>query len=130
MGGKPSETRLLLLSQLYSISGETRSRQNEQNHSPLWGHICKLKIKACLTYIKGFQCNIRTNITSLTLETREESGCDKPDEKLWDICHNKGAPLHSGRQHTSPRWGLPQVQLSFLSLAAPLIPTVALWFWI
>lgn len=34
-GGKSSETGKSLLLQSYSISGETRSRQNEQNHSPL-----------------------------------------------------------------------------------------------
>lgn len=38
-GGNPSETGEALRSQSYSISGETRSRQNEQNHSPLWTHV-------------------------------------------------------------------------------------------
>lgn len=137
MGGKPSETRLSLLSRLYSISGETRSRQNEQNHSPLWGHVCKsynIEAKAMLElYERIYMCYQDKYHISLTLETRGELGCDKPDGKLWDICHNRGAPLRSGRQHTNPRWGLPPAQLSFPSPAALLTQTVALsrlWFWI
>lgn len=83
--------------------------------------------------LKDQTCDVITNITSLTWETRGELGCDKSGEKLWDICHSRGALLRSGRQHTSPRWGLPPVQPSFPSLAAPATQTVprsGLWLWI
>lgn len=59
------------------------------------------------------------NSVSVTWGTHSKWGCDKSDEKLWDTCHNRAAPLRSDTQHTSPRWDPPLVLLSFQRPAAP-----------
>lgn len=54
-------------------------------------------------------------------------GCDKTDGKLWDICHNRAAPLHFDRRHTSPRLDLPLAPLSCQAPVALQAEETALW---
>lgn len=74
-GGNPSETGSSLLLQSYSISGETMSRQNEQNHSPLWKYdmhglatILRNMIKSLLVPTPRAVCTAHTvNRLSMTM---------------------------------------------------------------
>lgn len=74
----------------------------------------------CPTSFNCVAIALRDNL-SLTWGTHSEWGCDRSDEKLWDTCHNRAAPLRSDRQRTSPHWDLPLAPLSFQTPAA--LPT-------
>lgn len=57
-----------------------------------------MSLNASLDGIKG---------VIVTLESSSVKGHDKKDGILWDISHNKGAPLHFDILHTSLHWGHP-----------------------
>lgn len=112
MGGKPSETRLTLLLQLYSISGETRSLQNEQNHSPLWGHVCKrskFKPKICRSQVKGsnmwchYKCHIshlgdswRVGMWQVRWKTLGHLSQQRSSPPFWQTAHQSSLGSSSG----------------------------------